>query len=666
MGESSTLRVALLARAGDAREQLKRAITELGGTLVVEADPNDLAAGDLAAAGATTVLVSVEPAVEAALDRLDDEFLGAHLNVMFDEAETTSKLTGWDQARWARHVAAKLLGRDVLPPGFAEESHQEAASHLVPGSPSMGSTPSEANIGDYADEINDSARDVPSAYSPSDAQATDKEGDIDAVLPTPPASWATPPVVEGDPDSLGLDFGALQSAMTVSEDDARIERDSPAIREIESSSVAPFDFDDAIDLSGLEMIDDPADAPPPPRPTTSSVSLLSAKEIDLGKSFDAGDLGMDVEEITLTEDELAAFGDGDGGGFGFGHKDDAPSAIEDESGSDLEMDPELARLAASLDERLDAEADASSTFESEDDFDLSFSGASDADDDLVDEPVRDQPVPPRAPDFDFAEGDFVDKTPKVTNAVPDTSHLILSAEDAPPLPPAEIAKPDFDFSALAGLELAPMDDLPAVAPVVEASVVAAPEPDVGHLSLSPLAETGDGPAEAVGTVLVLSGIGGPDAVRQMLRALPANFPLAVLLSQNLDGGRHDRFVEQLAKISRLPVALSEPTETPPARCVRVLPDGASSAGALSFPRNGGVAALIAATTARDGAVVVLSGADEAAIEPLREALAAGVRVLVQDPSSCFDGKVAGALAESGAASLPASDLALRLDAYFPA
>jgi chemosensory pili system protein ChpB (putative protein-glutamate methylesterase) len=561
-------------------------------------------------------------------------------------------------------VAAKLLGRDVLPPGFAEESHQEAASHLVPGSPSMGSMPSDANISDYADEINDSARDVPSAYSPSDSLTTVTDGDAEAAFPAPPASWATPPVVEGDPESLDLDFGALQSAMTVNEGDAAIERDSSAIREIESSSIAPFNFDDAIDLSGLEMIDDPADAPPAPRPTTSSVSLLSAKEIDLGTSFDAGDLGMDVEEITLTEDELAAFGEG--GGFGFGRKADTSSETEDQSGSDLEMDPELARLAASLDERLDAEVDAPTTSEDEDDFDLSFSGMSEADDSLDDEPVRQRPAPPPVPDFDFAEGAYVDKTPKATNAVPDTSHLVLSAEDAPALPPTEAAKPDFDFSALAGLELAPMDDLPAVTPVAVVPVSAAPEPDLGHLSLSPLADTGDGPAEAVGTVLVLSGIGGPDAVRQMLRALPANFPLAVLLSQNLDGGRHDRFVEQLAKISRLPVALSEPTETPPARCVRVLPDGASSAGALSFPRNEGVAALIAAATARDGAIVVLSGADESAIEPLREALAAGVRVLVQEASSCFDGKVASALAESGADSLPASDLALRLDAYFPA
>jgi chemosensory pili system protein ChpB (putative protein-glutamate methylesterase) len=188
--------------------------------------------------------------------------------------------------------------------------------------------------------------------------------------------------------------------------------------------------------------------------------------------------------------------------------------------------------------------------------------------------------------------------------------------------------------------------------------------DLGHLSLSALADEGSA-AAPVGMVLVLSGIGGPDAVRQMVRALPAAFPLAVLLHQNLDGGRHDRFVEQLAKISRLPVALAEPTETPPAQAVRVLPEGLSAAGALSFPKEQGVAALIAAATTLDGAVVVLSGADEAAVEPLKQAMAAGTRVLVQDPASCFDGKAAAALHEAGASAVPASDLAARLDALFP-
>jgi len=674
VADGSRLKVALLARAGDAREQLKRAITELGAELVVEADPNDLAPGALASAGATTVLVSVEPSVEAALDRLDDDLLAPSLNVMFDEAETTAKLSGWDLNRWARHLAAKLLGVGVLPPGAEPEAHQEAAAFLEPGVPTTpAALADEARIDDFAAEINASAADVPSAYRPSDAPLTVEAADTGAATEVaPPADWVTPPVEEGDPEHLELDLAALEQAMHAPVVDVG------AAEPVSHSAPAAFAVVDdldvgMIDLRGLELVDD-VDVPAPERPSQPSVSLLSAKEISFdapaasSSAIDADALSMDVEELTLTEEELAAFGEG--GGFRFSSGDTASAKGEGDSDDALAMDPELAKLAASFDENLDS---------------LSFEGsAEELDDDFADFDRRDTPLalgpqgetpleperafaePPPIPDFDFAEGAYVSAAKPAAMPIPDTSGLSLSAEDAAPLAPAPAAaKPAFNFSGLGSLELAPIDDVPAVAPppppVAEPVVV----PDVAHLSLSPLTEEGAEAAAATRTVLVLSGIGGPDAVRQLVRALPASFPLAVLLQQNLDGGRHDRFVEQLAKISRLPVALAEPTETPPPGAVRVLPEGLSSAGALSFPKAEGVAALIAAATEVQGAVVVLSGADEAVVEPLVQAMAKGTRVLVQDPASCFDAKAIVALQAAGASPVSAADIAARLDAYFP-
>lgn len=671
MADGTRLKVALLARAGEAREQLKRAITDLGAELVVEADPNDLPAGALASAGATTVLVSVEPAVEAALDRLDDELLAPALNVMYDEAETTSKLQGWDLARWARHLAAKLVGCDVLPPGAEPEAHQEAAEHLVPGVPTTpAAMASDARMADFAEEINASAADVPSAYRPSDAPVAadaDTTADAPPSEPAPPAEWVTPPTEEGNPELLDRDLAALEQAMKVPAPEAP--NDAGRGDSARAAFAVSDDLDvGMIDLRGLELVDDADDAIAE-RPAQPSVSLLSAKEISFDAPLDGGAdaLEMDVEELTLSDEELAAFGES--GGFRFATADAAPADAGRDGGDDaLTMDPELAKLAASFDENLDS---------------LTFEGASD-DDEFADfdrresalelgprgdaplEPARAAAEPPPIPDFDFAEGAYVDAAKPVAAPLPDTSGLSLSAEDAPPLAaPAPAAKPSFDFSALDSLELAPIDDVPAVAPPPAPVLDAPPAVDVAHLSLSPLADEGEGPAAAAGVVLVLSGIGGPDAVRQMVRALPAGFPLAVLLHQNLDGGRHDRFVEQLAKISRLPVALAEPTETPPPNAVRVLPEGLSSAGALSFPKAEGIAALIAATTVQDGAVVVLSGADEAVVEPLKQAMANGTRVLVQDPSSCFDAKAIVALQAAGASPVSASDIAARLDAYFP-
>lgn len=110
------LKVALLARAGSAREQLRRALSELGAELVLEADPAETDPSALRASGARAVLVSMEPATEAALDRFEELLLDPAFTVLYDEAETTSRLSGWDLNRWARHLAAKLLGRDSLPP----------------------------------------------------------------------------------------------------------------------------------------------------------------------------------------------------------------------------------------------------------------------------------------------------------------------------------------------------------------------------------------------------------------------------------------------------------------------------------------------------------------------------------------------------------------------
>lgn len=531
------LKVALLAREGDAREQLRRALADLGAELVLEADPNSVDAAALAGSGARAVLFSVEPATEPALDRLDEMLADPALGVIFDEAETTARLEGWDLNRWARHLAAKLLGRDVLPPGAPPAEHDEAATHLEPWVAQPAPVIADEAIAAFEVEAGVSADTVPSA--PRLDEAAPEVGDID--------------------------------------------------------------------LRGLEVIDD-APSEPAPSAVPEAAPLAVA-----GFDLDADDNGMEVEELTLTEAELAAFGDLETLTFSGSSDDEALDAIvleDDGAAEGIDLDPELARLVASVDEQVEAQS-------------------------RVERPPLERPA-----DFD------ADEPP-----------LVLAEAPAAPPPPAA---PRFDLSAL---ELAPLDDRPAVAPVVPPPppVVAV---DTDHLSLAPIVdEAGGAPADVSRFVLVLSGIGGPDAVRHLVRALPTGFPAAVLLQQALDGGRHDRYVEQLARISRLPVALAEARETPPIREVRVLADGATVAGALDFAA--GPSALVEAVQATDGAIVVLSGADPALVECIADAMAAGVRVIVQDPASCFDGKAADALRAAGAPAVATVDLAARLDACFP-
>ena len=84
-----------------------------------------------------------------------------------------------------------------------------------------------------------------------------------------------------------------------------------------------------------------------------------------------------------------------------------------------------------------------------------------------------------------------------------------------------------------------------------------------HARISTLELVDDAPGEKIhvqprerGAVLILSGLGGPDAVRQLLGALPPGFTRPVLVRQHLDGGRYDRLVTQLQRATALPVELA--------------------------------------------------------------------------------------------------------------
>src|SRR5690606_34723921 len=61
-----------------------------------------------------------------------------------------------------------------------------------------------------------------------------------------------------------------------------------------------------------------------------------------------------------------------------------------------------------------------------------------------------------------------------------------------------------------------------------------------------------------GAVLVEAGLGGPDAVRQLLGGLDDSFPRPVLVRLQLDGGRYERLVQQMQRATPMPVALAAP------------------------------------------------------------------------------------------------------------
>jgi chemosensory pili system protein ChpB (putative protein-glutamate methylesterase) len=461
-------RVALLARAGNARDQLRRALADAGAALVVEGDPADLDPTEILAFAPTLVLVGIEPAIESAMERFDSLLDAPGIEVMFDDAEVTNGLDGWNLNRWARHLVAKLVGTDLLPPspaGAAEHGHHDFSPE--PGAPQ---TPAEAM------------------------------------------------------------------------DHARLEDYTLDTRELADSI--------------------PTDA------TFSS--------------------GQDYNDA-------------------------------DAEASEGELDEDVAKLAAHLE---------------------AFEHAS--------------------------TGDGLDGLEALFGHSPETATKVTEAqvETAPVSAPSDLAAlADMDFGELSLLDAD--SPLPKVAPAPVAATM--PVFSDSGLSLAPI----DGEivetlrsAQGAGAVVILAGLGGPDAVRQVLSSLPDRLPAPVLLYQHLEVGKYDRLVEQLAKVSRLPVTLACAGEIPRPGCVSVLPAGISlrvDGEVLRF-EPGPLECLITALPASASVVVFLSGADASLVAAAMALRTAGGLAFAQDPEVCFDPSAALALQQQGAAVYPALGLARQIAA----
>jgi len=240
-------RVALLARAGNAREQLKRALSDAGATLVVEGDPAELDPADIIELAPNLVLVGIEPAIESAMERFDSLLDAPGVEVMFDDAEVTNGLDGWDLNRWARHLVAKLVGTDLLPPtpvGHVNDGNLDFSPE--PGAPqSPAEIMDHARLEDYTLDTRELADSIPTDtafssahdYNDDDAQASEGEVDEDVAKLAADLEAFEHAASADEGDGLEALFGHAKEAAASSALD-----NSTATEEIASAPVADVDF----------------------------------------------------------------------------------------------------------------------------------------------------------------------------------------------------------------------------------------------------------------------------------------------------------------------------------------------------------------------------------------------------------------------------------------
>lgn len=553
----STPKVALLGRPGPAREHLRKALADLGGDITIEGEPGELLPAQVAATGPSVVVVSLDAAMEDKLDDWDELFDSEGLNVIFDEAETTSQLDGWDLARWARHLAAKILGHDhTLPPVPEGASPVQGAVDWIPspGGPVTPAAQMDAErLEDYAIEALDLAGSVPVADDPQ------SDGAASGVIAQDAPEW-TNDVDAVEAEELELDD---ELAALIAQHDANAAQDA-AVR-FDGASSAGVDA-----ATGVEEDDGGADftVEYPELPSPSDSAEL-ASDCPQERAADAGTEDSDGASPGIDADAIGA---------------DAVGSQEPADGSDA--------LAATPIDQADAEAQR----------------------------------------FSFGR--------KLELVLDDAGDDDATVEQ-PAATPASSAPGAMSFDQLAAafqLEDDEADD----------------------------DEAGSTPAEAVsrGVVVLLAGMGGPDALRQLLSALPQRIPVPVVVWQQLNAGTHDRLASQLAKTGKVETALAQVGESLKAGMVYILPPGIGleGEGALKFSEDASSPAglLQALEPLGDAAVVVaLSGAEAAWLAGSAQWAAKGGRLLAQSPATCFEASACDSLVKQGVVDAPPADLAIR-------
>lgn len=672
-------RVVLLARAGKAADNLAEALRESGAELLFAGDPANTDEAALRALRPQAVLVALEPSIEQALDGLDGLLSDPDLTVIFDEADLAAHRAGWDAARWARHLAAKLRrDTNVLPPGAENDQDWQPSPG---GIPKPAAAHADADLADFAREALAHADRVPVDGAPSDAPpaltaaaSVPMDAALVDAIPSSPAS-TTPASVPPPLPPSGFELEALESELLgassfdapspptsapVSPEIVSFDRFAPASPDdasIETVSLDSFALDDMSVEEGVQLESMQLESMQLESMSIEGMPLESAQRQPIAfedAGFDLGSLdGIRLEEIAL---------------------DDAPAA----------QSPELAPMRFD-DDAFFLEELSATTVASEGssvapiDFDSGFQGdfsldAFEIDDAAPADGGAIEPKPARVVEEVLSFEELIAGSMPAAQDVPAPS---VPASSLPASSPQSVEPPS-GFS-IGDLSLAAVDDAPAspgtAKPPAFAPDLSALEARISGLSLVDIEDAATDPASAfaasfaTGVVLVEAGLGGPDPVRQLLAALPAEFPAVVLVRLHLQGGRYDRLVAQMERAASLPVSLAEAGATANPGTIYFLPEGiglAARGAGFGFVADPAPAAgLFAALPPKNSAVVFLSGSDPQLVDVAAATAAAGTLVIAQSPEDCYDGTACADLRARGVASALPVELAGRLASRWP-
>ena len=449
--------------------------------------------------GSHLKIVNLDADSDAYIDALFDVLDAGDYKVVFNDAQVSSNLQGWDQARWVRHLGAKILSK---PENIEPPRPPGAEPVPTPVQTSAAGVPVAERPGVALPEPQ--AAPIPAFDIPSSERPTVK-------MPLPPELLAEPPQAP-----TPVEPAATIDAAGLSEFAKLIQEPEPAPMAVAATPAPIPDLGDfAAELDAL----------------FATAGETPAVESNAAPGTPVVGAAFDIElpaEFDLTLDEAA------------------PAPAVELDALDIPVDATASVVPV---------ADASLHDELHDEFPAIFANfdavaadvptATGNDFKPAERPVAEAEPEPLLPLEWSLEGD--ETTPSPTGKA-DFGIEKVSAEEylAPtvdePLKPAAPPLPEPTLS----LELMPMEE--AVAPSLH-------NPDYVHEqrlegASKPL-KVGTG--AGVSRVMVLgASIGGPEAVRDFLGALPAGFPALFVLAQHMG----EEFLEMMSAQLRKSIALT--------------------------------------------------------------------------------------------------------------
>lgn len=292
---ASDVAIALLSETPEGGAHLRDALQELGVPVVYEAPVRALDVSALKRSHASVVIVNLDAAGDPEFDGFDELIADPRYRVVFNEADVSSELSGWEHARWARHLAAKILGSaDFDPPRPADaQAVPEPEVAAIPAPPPP--EPDETVLSTLS-------------VSTSVFDLSDEEGAAgDMPEPTAPVleqfSLADSGAADASPDAaVGEEFDAIDFELPELEDSGEEARIGDAFS-IDESLLAELD-----DQMPAPIVEDMFSAPPPPLEVPEQVPDLMPSAPEAPASSSGASLDWSLVDLVDAQSEEPAAG----------------------------------------------------------------------------------------------------------------------------------------------------------------------------------------------------------------------------------------------------------------------------------------------------------------------------------------------------------------------